>query len=158
MLLLHGPHTLFIKELFLLHFCLAHLHLTLVHNFSRLLGIHALEVVGLDAMGSQHGLLSSGVLGHEVVGVGVVDVSLSLKLLVCALSKITVPLLLRHLHVGIFDRLFHVDAVLCVLVLCTSQELMEVELLVIVDLLRESLLLLEEFPLSNLLVNPVFLL
>jgi len=35
---------------------------------------------------------------------------------------------------------------------------MEVELLVIVDLLRESLLLLEEFPLSNLLVNPVFLL
>ena len=53
-LLLHCPEALFVKELLLSHLGLTHLHLTLVHNVSLLLGVHALEMVGLDTMRSQH--------------------------------------------------------------------------------------------------------
>ena len=53
-LLLLSPHTLGILLLLLSHLCLSHLHLTLVHHGSLLLGVEALEMVWLDAMWGKH--------------------------------------------------------------------------------------------------------
>ena len=53
-LLLLGPHTLGIFLILFSHLCLSHLHVTLVHHGSRLLGVEALEMVWLDAMWRQH--------------------------------------------------------------------------------------------------------
>ena len=157
-LLLHGPHALLIEELLLGHLGLTHLHLALVHDVSLLLGIHTLEVVGLDAVGGEHRLLRGGVLSHEVMVVSMINISSSLELLVCALRNITIPLLLRELHVSVLNRLLHVNAMLRVLVLRVSQELVEVQLLLVVHVLRESRLLRKELSLSDLLVDPVLLL
>ena len=117
-----------------------------------------LEVVGLDAVGGEHRLLRGGVLSHEVMVVSMINISSSLELLVCALRNITIPLLLRELHVSVLNRLLHVNAMLRVLVLRVSQELVEVQLLLVVHVLRESRLLRKELSLSDLLVDPVLLL
>ena len=49
-LLLLSEQTFGISLLFTRHLGLTHLHLTLIHNSLLLLGVHALEVVGLDTM------------------------------------------------------------------------------------------------------------
>ena len=54
MLLLLGPHALSILLILTRHLSLANLHITLIHDVSRLLSIEALEVVRLDAVWRQH--------------------------------------------------------------------------------------------------------
>ena len=49
-LLLLSEQTFSISLLFTHHLGLTHLHLTLIHNSLLLLGVHALEVVGLDTV------------------------------------------------------------------------------------------------------------
>ena len=157
-LLLHGPHLLLILLLLFRHFSLLHLHCALIHDLLSLASVHALEMVGLDAVRRQHGLLCCGVLSHEVVGVGVSNISGSLKLLVSSLRSISIALLLGKLHVRILDGLFHSDSLLSMLVLSIGQQRVEMELLLIVHSLGVFLLLLEELLLADLLVNPVLLL
>ena len=53
--------------------------------------------------------------------VGVVNISGGLKLLIGALSDITVTFLLRKLHISIFTCLLHINAMLSVLVLRISK-------------------------------------
>lgn len=95
--LLKSPEALLILLLLFGHLSFLHLHLALVHNLRPLLHVHALEMVRLDAVGSEHGLLRGRVLRHEVVIVSVVNVSARLELLVRTLRVISVALLLRKL-------------------------------------------------------------
>ena len=157
-LLLHGPHLLLILLLLFRHLSLLHLQCALIHDLLSLASVHALEMVGLDAVRRQHGLLCCGVLSHEVVGVGVSNISGRLKLLVRGLRSISIALFLGELHVSILDRLLHGNSLLSMLILGISQQRIEVELLLIVHGLGVFLLLLEELLLADLLVNPVLLL
>jgi len=54
MLLLHGPHAVFVLGLFLRHLSFLHLALSFVHDLLTLLCVHALEMVGLDSVCAQH--------------------------------------------------------------------------------------------------------
>ena len=90
--------------------------------------------------------------------VGVVNISGRLKLLIGALSDITVTFLLRKLHISIFTCLLHINTMLSVLVLCISKKFVEMKLLLVMDSLRVFCLLSEEFSFSNLLVDPILLL
>lgn len=82
MLLLHGPQTFFLRLCLLHHVCLLDLECALVHNLACLLFVEALHVVRLDTVISEHRLLSSWVLRHEVVGQGVLQFVLLLHQLV----------------------------------------------------------------------------
>ena len=157
-LLLHRPHALLVRLLLAKHLGLLDLHLTLIHDLLSLSSIHSLKVVWLDTVRCQHGLLSGGVLRHEVVIVGVVHVCRCLQLLIVALRDVSIALLLRKLHVSILDRLLHVGAMLSMLVLGLGEKLMEVKLLFIMNVLSVLGLLPVEIPLLDLLLNPVSLL
>ena len=140
------------------HLSLANLHVALVHHVSRLLSIEALEVVWFHAMWCQHGLLGRWVFSHEVVSICIVNICRRLKLFIGTLGSISVALFLGQLCVGIFHRFLHGDTLSSMFILCLLKQSIEVDSLVIVSLLRESLLLLEGLTLSDLLINPVFLL
>ena len=116
-LLLLGPHTISILLILFSHLSLPHLHTTLVHHGSCLLGVETLEMVRLDAMWRQHRLLCCRVLCHEVVSIGRVHICGCLKLLVGTLSSVSVSLLFSCLGVGILDSFFHGRASGLVLVL-----------------------------------------
>ena len=92
------------KALLFFNHCAAHLSLTdllgaLMHNIITLVLVQALEVVGLHAVRSQHGLLSGGVLSHEVVVKGVVLLVLGSILVRLPVSLVTVTLLSCQLEV-----------------------------------------------------------
>jgi hypothetical protein len=53
-LLLHSPQPFSFFLLLAGHLSLSHLHLTLIHDRGRLLGVEALEVIWLDAVGRKH--------------------------------------------------------------------------------------------------------
>ena len=89
---------------------------------------------------------------------GGLDVRASLEEFVLALSNVPVALLLGHLSVGVLDGPLHVDAGLSVAALRLAEKVREVSLLVVVHLISESLLILVELALANLLIDPVPLL
>ena len=91
-LLLLSPEAVGILLVLAGHLGLTDLHVALVHDIGRLLCIKALEVVRLDAMRGQHGLLSCRVFGHEVVSISIVNISASLKLFIGTLGGISVAL------------------------------------------------------------------
>ena len=157
-LLLLGPETVSVLFVLLGHGGLADLHVALVHNGRCLLGIEALEVVWLDTVRCQHGLLSGRVLSHEVVLICILNIGASLQQFIGALGSVSVTLLFRELCVGVLNRFLHGDALSRVLVLLLLKQSIEVQSLLIVSLLCESLLLLEGLTLSDLLINPIFLL
>ena len=109
-LLLEGPQALSLFLLFLCHFSLTHLHLSLEHHLIFLLRCEALESVWLDTVVCKHRLFSGWVLSHEVMSIGVVDISGGLELLVGSLCGLFVTLLLGQLGVGILDGALHLDA------------------------------------------------
>lgn len=157
-LLLLGPETVSILFVLLGHGSLADLHVALVHNGRCLLSIEALEVVWLDTVRCQHGLLSGRVFSHKVVLISVVNISASLQLFIGTLGGVSVTLLFRELCVGVLNRFLHGNTLSSVLVLRLFKQSIEVNSLLIVSLLCESLLILEGLTLSDLLINPIFLL
>ena len=113
-LLLESPQALSLLLLFLCHFSLTHLHLSLEHHLIFLLRCEALESVWLDTVIRKHRLLSGWILSHEVMSIGVVDISGGLELLVGSLCDLFVTLLLGQLSVGILNGALHLDACGCV--------------------------------------------
>ena len=87
-----------------------------------------------------------------------VDIRALLELLERTLSGVSVALLFGHLGVGVLHGLFHSVACGLMLVLCLIEQVVEMHSLLIMGLIGESLLLLEEFTLADLLINPVLLL
>lgn len=156
--LLHCPHALFISLLLFHHFGLSHLHFSLVHDLRSLVGVHALEMIRLDAMGRQHRLLRGRVLRHKVVRACEVHIALRLQLLVGALSVIPIAFLFGQLQVGVLHRALHVRTRGRVLILRIGEKPVEVQRLIVMDLVSESLLLLVELTLADLLLDPVPLL
>ena len=157
-LLLLSPESLCVLLILLRHFSLTHLLWTLVHDCPRLLRVESLEVIGLDTVRSQHWLLSLWVLSHKVVIIGVINIGARLELLVSSLGIVLVALLFGHLGVGILHGLLHGGTCGWMLVLRLVKQVVEVQSLLIVCVLIESLLVRIELTLADLLVNPVLLL
>lgn len=157
-LLLHGPEALLFFLCFLCHVCLFQLQVALEHHGVLLLLVESLEVVRFDTVRSEHGLFSLGILGHEIVVVGVVNISAGLQLLVVAGSNVSVSLLLRHLGVRIFGCHLHGQTLISVHLLSLLKQVVEVLGLVVVGIIGEFLLLFVEVSLANLLIDPVALL
>ena len=106
-LLLEGPQALGLLLLFLCHFSLTHLHLSLEHYLIFLLRCEALESVWLDTVICKHRFLGVRVLSHEVVIKSVVHVMLGLIKLIHSLLHVHVSLLLCHLIILIAHSLGH---------------------------------------------------
>ena len=157
-LLLLSPETLGLFLLLFCHLCFSHLHRSFVHNGRFLALVHALEVIGLNSVSSERRSFSGGVFSHKVMVLCVLDISGCLQLLVVALGDVSITLLLCKLHVGVLDRLLHGSALGSMFFLSLSQQNVEVLSLIVMSFIKELLLLFEEFPLTDLLVDPVFLL
>ena len=142
-LLLHGPEALLFLLRSLRHFCLFQLQVALEHNRVFLLLVESLEVVRFDTVRSKHGLFSLRVLSHEVVVIGVLDVSAGLKFLVVAGSQVSVSLLLRHLRICVLYRNLHRQALFSVRLLRLFKQVVEGLSLHVVCSFSEFLLLFE---------------
>ena len=90
--------------------------------------------------------------------VRVIDISSGLELLVGSLSSLLVSLFLGQLCVSILDRLLHISACSCMLRLGLLEQVVKVLGLSIESRVSKSLLILEQFLLALLLLNPVLLL
>lgn len=99
-LLLLGPQAFLLLGTRLQHLLLPHLLLALVQDRSLLLLVKALEVVGFDAVRSEHGLLGGRVLSHEIVVGRVGDVCGSARLTGLESALVTIAFFERHLVVG----------------------------------------------------------
>ena len=96
MLGLKSPETLFFLSLLFEKGLLHELLISLVKDSILLLLIEALEVIGLDTMCSEHGLLGCGVLCHEIVCHGVAELSSLLLGPVLSLSHLSIALFLSE--------------------------------------------------------------
>lgn len=100
---LHGIHLLLLGDLLLFEILLAELDRTLMHDCLRLSFSLALEVIGLDAVRSEHRDFRLLILGHEIVVRRIFDLD-SLSLLVHLLSDdLTLDFLPGENHVDVLS-------------------------------------------------------
>jgi hypothetical protein len=123
-----------------------------------LLLVQALEMVGLHAVRSQHALLRGGVLGHEVVREGEVDLVVRGVLQVSGQVGVAVALLLRHLKVSLLRGHKDVSETAVVLLLSRSQDFVVLARQVVLVFISPSLVFFVELLFGDLLLNPVLLL
>ena len=157
-LLLEGPQSLFFLLCVLEHLGFLHLESSLMHDRILLLLGESLEVVRLDTVGGQHGLLSGWVLSHEIVVEGKVLLVASLVLHLGLVGGLSISLFLGELEVGVGVGLLHGGPVSSMVLLGIVEELVKVKSLLVVSILEELLLLIVEVLLSDLLFDPVLLL
>lgn len=158
MLLLQSPQLFLFSLCFLQHFLFVQLLVSFVQDCLPLLLVKALEVVGLDSVGSQHRLLSGWVLGHEVVVLSEVNLVSGLEQFIAAVFVVGVTLVLSHLGVGISTCLSHFETFALVILLGLRKDVIEVSSLVVDDSVSIFIILLVKLFLPNLLLNPVGLL
>ena len=158
LLLLEGPKAFLFLLGHLFHVGFTNLLGALVEDGVLLLLIKTLEVVRLDAVGSEHALLSLGVLSHEVVIQGEILFRLASVLSCVEICSIAVTLLTRQLEVGVLVRDEHVFASLFVLLGVLDKEVIVVGVQVVSVLFIICSSVLVILLLFHLLFNPVFLL
>ena len=131
-LLLESPEALLLLSLLLEKGLLDDLLVTLVKNSGLLLVIESLKVIRLDAVRCKHRGHGLGVLSHEVVSEGVVDLVGLLVGPILSLSELCIPLLVSELEIHLLSGAEHVSALGLVILLSFLEDLIEVYGLLIV--------------------------
>ena len=156
--LLHGVSLILVYLLLLHEAGLLQLLGSLIVDVVDLTLIESLKVVWLDSVVSEHAHFSLRVLSHEVVGGGEGDLFLVEVSPIIVVVSISLSLLLGHLLVNFLCELLVVKPVLVVLTLSLSQNLVEVDGLLVELLVDESLVLFFVLLFPDLLFAPILLL
>ena len=158
MLLLHCPESFLLLLCLFKHLSFFDLKGSLVHYISSLLGTESLEVVWLYSVRCKHRLLSLWILGHKIVCQSKVLLMVALELSICVICCLSILLLLCKLAVCICSSFLHCSQCISFVFLCFLEQFVKMKGLGFMLVMIELCLILVQFFLSNLLLNPVFLL